>query len=221
MLRRLAAAPLAVVDELVDQRLTATATVDEHVLELDQALEVLADLKGAPAAALGELAAGEAILRPLEPLLLAVVTHHAIELVEETSRLRRQLVEAVAEDLAGETVGELDVRELDLEDLDRLAPLIHGAPLRTLVLVQESDGFDEGQVLLVVATGAGLAIEKREPGSVGVDDGEWTQQTLSVAMQLEDLRAATQPSRPATRDCSVLDLERRRRPQSDQRRSTS
>ena len=65
-------------------------------------------------------------------------------------RLRRQFVERTAEDFRRELVGERNVLEGGLDVFDHAAPALV-PPARTLVLVQERNRIDQGQVFFMVA----------------------------------------------------------------------
>ena len=108
---------------------------------------------------------------------------------EEPPRLRRQLVQAPAEDLRGEAVGEDDVVEGRFDVLDDLA--VDGQALHlSLVLEEEGDGLDELEVLDVVAPHPRLLVEEGQARGEGVVDEERPEKPLGVAVDLQRLRLA-------------------------------
>jgi len=84
---------------------------------------------------------GSPLLQPL-----GLFRHPPAEKLEETARLRWQLVKRAAEDLGRETVRGRDVLERRLDVLDDLA-LVRDPLHLALVLVQKRDRPDEGEVL--------------------------------------------------------------------------
>ena len=57
-----------------------------------------------------------------------------------------------------------------------------GGLLRALMLVQQGQRINQGQILLVIAPRAGGAIDEGQPLGVGVDNGDGFQQPLGVAV---------------------------------------
>src|SRR5690606_6715733 len=89
----------------------------------------------------------------LDSLARALGARPDLELFEETTRLRRQLVQAAAEHRAGQSVGDADIVRRDLHVLERAAVTLEH-PHLALVLVEERDAVDQRQVLLVIPAGA-------------------------------------------------------------------
>ena len=144
-----------------------------------------AELGVAPARLPADLAAGEAHPGALDPLGFRDLGHHPVQQLEEPPRLRRQLVQAPPQDLAGEAVGELDVVQLDLEVLHGETAVLDRLHL-PLVLVKERDGVDQRQVLGMVPPGPGPGVEESQGRRVGVDHRERPKQPLGVSVPADD-----------------------------------
>jgi hypothetical protein len=56
-----------------------------------------------------------------------------------------------------------------------------------LVLVQQSDSVDQGEIFLVIAPGARLLVEEGQLLSVRIDHGQGSQQALRILVLLDDL----------------------------------
>src|SRR6185437_10784896 len=91
--------------------------------------------------------------------------------------------QAVSEYPGGELVGKLDIVQRHLHVLDHPIHRLGGLHL-TLVLVQERDGFDQREILLVIAPSARRSIEEGELLGIGVHDRERSQQPLRILMDL-------------------------------------
>ena len=81
-------------------------------------------------------------------------------------------------------VGDGDVVGDDLDVLHMLTLMLHCLDL-TLMLVQEGDGPDERQVLLVVTSRSCLVIQEGQGFSEGIGYQQGLQETLGVAVELE------------------------------------
>jgi hypothetical protein len=86
---------------------------------------------------------------------------------EHPARLRRQFIEAPPQHLVRKRVRAADVLQRRLDVLDDLSILLC-CPQDPLVLVQQRDRIDQGQILLVIAPRAGLVREERQAIGVGV-----------------------------------------------------
>ena len=74
------------------------------------------------------------------------------------------------------------------------------------MLVQERDGLDQGQVLLLVAPGSHRLVRKGQARRVRAAHGDRPQQALGVLVQLADLRAPLAPDRALSRARQPLRL---------------
>ena len=84
----------------------------------------------------------------------------------DAPRLRRKLVERTAKQFGGKPVGQFDVGGDDFDVFGSGGELF----LFALVLVQQRDGIDQGQVFFMIAPGAGTLRRKRQPVRKGVND---------------------------------------------------
>src|ERR1700758_3201921 len=82
----------------------------------------------------------------------------------------------------GQRVGERDVIERDLDILDSLLPALEGT-YRALMLVQEGDRIDEGQILLMIAPQPRGLIREGQPLRIWVQYLQRFQQPLCVLVQ--------------------------------------
>ena len=187
----LAVPALAPVDELVGVApAPARRRVDRQVLEVDQAREVHLELGVAPGDRLADLPTGEAHLLALDPELLAPGGDVAVQEIEQPPGLGRQLVEGCAEDLGRQAVGGLDVGKLHLDVAETALCSTRSGRVALhlpLVLVDQGDGVDQRQVLLVVPPRPRAGVEEGQVLGVGVDDGEGAQQPLGVAVPADHL----------------------------------
>src|SRR5262249_430703 len=126
--------PLAIVEKLVDEALTAAAAVHEDVFERDELVEVRPHLEVRPAGGDADVTAAKEEAVALDLLPPAGLVDHRVEGHEKPPRLRRQLVQAAAEDLVRETIGDRDVVERDLDVRQGLTPML-GGPDGPLVLM--------------------------------------------------------------------------------------
>ena len=96
-----------------------------------------------------------------------------------------EFVETAAEDFRGEAVGGGDVPKggPDVGACDRVVLE------RALVLVEQGDGVDKCEVLLMVAAGAGAVGCKAELAGIGIDDSNRFQQPLGVLEEFHGLAA--------------------------------
>jgi hypothetical protein len=109
-------------------------------------------------------------------------SHQFLDDAEHSTGLRRQLIERAAEHVVRERVCARDVGERYLDVLDRLAPPLEPFDL-ALVLVQERNRVDQRQVLRVISPCTSAVVEERELLGIGIDDREWSQESLHVAVQ--------------------------------------
>ena len=83
-----------------------------------------------------------------------------------------------------ERVGLGDILRRGFDVLDDFAAGAQGLD-GPLVLVQQRDGVDQGEILFMIAPGAGLVGEEGQAVGVGVDHGQGAQEALGVLMQGE------------------------------------
>ena len=176
---------LPVEHELVLEGLAAPTAMHEEVFELGQAREMHLQLRVAPAGRLAHLAAAEAVVGASHVVLGAVRIDHRDDEAQEAPRLRRQLIERAPQDLMRKRIGERDVLERHLDVADCPARMLHGAQ-HSLMLVQERDRIDEGEVLLVIAPHARAVIEEGETVRVRVHDRQRLDEALRILVQRED-----------------------------------
>jgi hypothetical protein len=103
----------------------------------------------------------------------------------------------------GQAVGQGHIRRRGL-DVGQLDPAVGGGQPRALVLVEQGDGADEGQVLEVVPSCPRAVVGEGQLGDEGVDHQHRGQETLRVAMHLENRVALGPVSRAwATRSSAL------------------
>ena len=129
----------------------------QHVFQLDQPRELAPQGVIAPVERFTQLALREAYLLSGDGLLCCPLVHIALELREELLSLRQQLIAAKAEAGTGQSIGEAEIRRRG----DHARCSMAGDPF-SLVLVQQRDGGDQGQILGMVAAIAHLVGAKRE-----------------------------------------------------------
>ena len=173
---------LAVVEQFVLEALAPPAPVDQHVLQLHQPLQVHPHLVAAPARARADVPPAEAEVFPAHPQSLAPFDDEGLQQEQEAPGLGRQLVQGAAQHLPGQPVGRGDVLQRHFQVLELRpapGPLLHGP----LVLVQQGDGLDQVQVLVVVPAGPGAVVQEGQPAGVRVDHRQPPQEPLGVAVQ--------------------------------------
>jgi hypothetical protein len=116
---------LALIGELVDVARSVRAAMDEHVLELDQPLEVHPRLRRTEARRLPRLPAAKAKILPRDRLPLARRPDMPVEQCQHPPRLGRQLVERAAQHLVREAVRHRDVVQRGLDVLHQLPLVLH------------------------------------------------------------------------------------------------
>jgi hypothetical protein len=158
--------------------------VHHHVLQLDQPVQMTLHLGGAEPGDRPGLAGPEAEGLACDPPRPARRGDPLVEPGEEAPGLGRELVQRAGEDVRGQAIRGGDVGCGDLDVGERGGPAGHGLPL-PLVLVEERDRVDQGEVLLVIPPGPGPAIQEAELGSEGVHHRDGRQQPLRVLMELD------------------------------------
>ena len=153
--------------QLINERLPPHATVHEHVFQAYEPVQVHPQLRIREPRVLAQLAAAKAVRRTRHILSTALRIDHFDHARKNPAGLRRQLIERATQDLVRQGVRLLDVRKRRLDVLDRLAVLSCSAP-RALILMQERDRIDEGQIFFVIAPRTGLVREEREPIGVRI-----------------------------------------------------
>ena len=103
-----------------------------------------------------------------------------------------------------------DVVERGLDVFDGAAVLLDRAD-RSLVLVQQRDRADEGEILHVIAPRARPVVEERQPLGERVHDAERPQEPLRVAMQAEHGGARLRAQQTGERFALALQAMDRRR----------
>lgn len=103
----------------------------DEVFQLDQAGQVQLELRVAQLDRLAQGAAAEAHIGALDALALALGRDMPVDQLQQAPRLRRQFVEAAAEHIMGDAVGEFDVGQRDFDVLDDL-PIAVTCTLRAL-----------------------------------------------------------------------------------------
>lgn len=141
----------SLIDEFVVVEAAAPGAVCDEVFEFEQAGEVAFDLRLAPAGRFAGVALGEADLIHFEVFVFAAGFDVVPEEIEEAAGLRRHFIKAAAEAFRGEAVGSGDVVE---DGFNILAPVaLFGF---SLVLVEQRDGVDEGEVFFLIPAHAGV-----------------------------------------------------------------
>ncbi len=176
---------LAIVEKLVLEALATAATVHEQVLEFHQALEMHAHLRVAPAREGAHVAAAKVKVLAAHLMLPAGLRDHAVQRQEEPARLWGQLVEGPAQDLVGQVVRHRDVVQRHLDERHDLAVMLHRVH-RPLILVQQRDGADKGQVLQVIPPRARTVVQEGQLSREGVGDEERPQEPLRVLVDLQE-----------------------------------
>ena len=106
--------------------------------------------------------------------------------IKERPALRRQLVETAPEDLGRKPVGGLDVGQRGTDAVTSHPVLF----LRALVLMEQGDDVDQGEVLLVIAARSGAVGREGEALRELIHDGDRLQEALGVLHERDDLLAA-------------------------------
>lgn len=158
--------PVAVVEEFIVEG-AAGLPVGEHEFQFDQTRQVHLELGIAPAQGFAQRPAGEAHCAALDPLGAQALGDQARQFREQAPGLWRQFVEAAPQDLVPQGVGFPDVRRRHLDVFQGAAA---GARRlgRALILVQQGNGVDQGEVFLVIAPGAGPVVEEGQPVGAGL-----------------------------------------------------
>ena len=149
----------------------------QHVFQLNQPRELAPQSVIAPMERFTQLALREADLLSGDGLLCCVLVHIALKLPEELLRLRQQLIAANAEAGTGQSIGDAEIRRRG----DHTRCCLAGDPL-SLVLVQQRDCGDQGQILGMVTAIAHLVGAKRQLLDERDDDPQWLQQSLCVLL---------------------------------------
>jgi len=172
---------LAVPREFIDMR-PAVTPMRDHQLQVDKTGEVDLQLCVAPAAVLAHLP-------PREPDLASITVASlnadvGVEIVEQSTGLRWQLIERAAEDIVGDTVGDLDVGSggFDVDDLDAINDHRRAD---SLVLMQKRDRPNQRQIFGVIATRPGGCVGESELLGERVDDRDRLQESLGVLVDLD------------------------------------
>ena len=108
------------VGQLIDVLATRSFAMRHHVFELDQALQMHAQLRVAPRDGLAQRTPAEAHVDALEDVAHALGAHVLVGQLQEPACLRRQLIQAAAEHVVGNAVGQRDVGQRHLDVLDAL-----------------------------------------------------------------------------------------------------
>ena len=112
---------------------------------------------------LAHLAAGEAHVGRRDPRLRRQSPNQLGDQAEQAAGLGGQVVEGAAQNLVGQAVDQGHVVEGGLHVGDGAPGVVDAAP-GALVLVQQGDGADEGEVLAVVPAGPGAPVGEAQPG---------------------------------------------------------
>jgi hypothetical protein len=171
--------------ELVDECSTAASAMREEQLHVDEPVDVPASHRAAPSCRCEDRSTRQPHVATCEAVLRCLLIDERRQHREHLARLRRQLIERAAKDLSAQLVGEADVVERGLDVLERLAGVLdaaHGA----LVLVKQSDGLDDREVLRVVSAHARLVVGERKLVGPRIDDVKRPQQALRVLVDGND-----------------------------------
>ena len=145
------------------------------VFEFLETVEVTTDLAVAPVGVVAEFFSGEDGFE----FVGEFAADEGFDVVEQVAGLRWEFVQAVTEDFGGDGVGGGNVFGCDGDHFDDPACRFVGDGF-ALVLVEECDGVDEGEVFFVVAPGAGGATGEGELVGIGVDDTHGADEPLDV-----------------------------------------
>ena len=182
----------------------------KHVLQIAQPIQMHARLLLAGTQPLARLAPREPHRSPLDALRLRTLAHVADQLPQHPPRLWRQLVQRTPEHLVRQPVRQRDIRQGGLDVLEGLAAMSRRAD-RPLVLVQQRNGVDQRQVLLLIAPQPHAGRGERQLLGVRVHDREGFQQRLRCTMRGDDGFAARPGQQPLQRPRRPLPrLDRRR-----------
>ncbi len=151
----------AIEQEFIDERLPPHPAMNQEVFQAHEPLQVHPQLRIGEPRVLAHFAAAKAVFGARELLGRARGRHHLDNAREHPPRLRRQLIEAAAQDFVGQGIRLRDVLPRRLDVFEGRTLLLYG-PTVSLVLMQQRDRVDQGQVFLVVAPRAGFVREERE-----------------------------------------------------------
>ena len=154
------------------------------MFKLLQPDQVTFDLAVGPAGQLAELTATKQNKVLFSVVTLADVTDQGLDMIEQTPRLRRQLVKRAAKQFRGDTVCKLDIIKCDADELPCFAGTAVGSVdlfTRSLMLMQQRDCIDQGEIFLVVPACACTLGRKREFIGIRVHHVDRLQKPLSVA----------------------------------------
>lgn len=159
-----------------------------HVFGIHQAPKMVPELRAADPQALSHLSSREAHLAARDAGLPCHVADDRIELPEEPPGDGRQVVGIDRQHGVRQAVGGGDVVGRHLDVLNgSSAPL--GGLHRTLVLMQQRQAGDEGEVLGVVATRTHPAASEGQLRRERIDHVQRAEEPLCVAVKLDDVLA--------------------------------
>ena len=144
-------------DQLVHERLPARAAMSNQVFHLHQAIQVHAQLRFAPLRVLAQLSAAKAVIAEFQYLLRTLIARQLINQRQQLAGLWWQFIERAAQHFVRELVGHRDVIERDFDVFQGGAGM-HQRAYWPLVLMQQRNAVDQGEVLFVFAPCAGFAV---------------------------------------------------------------
>ena len=113
------------------------------------------ELSIAPLGISSNLFAAKAKVPLLDALSLAFDLNHLLDGFEELTGLRGQLVEGSSEDFMGEVIGRFNVIEGDFQIRQLSVATLEGFN-GALVLMQQGDTVDQGEVFFMISAGTGF-----------------------------------------------------------------
>ena len=136
---------------------------------------------------------------------MAFLADELVHQPEQAPRLGWQFIEGTAQDFPGDAVGGDNVRQRHF-NIHCAIRRVRGGLRLPLVLVQECQRVNQGQIFLVVAPGARAVVQEREALGKRIDDAQRSQEPLRVAVGGQDGRFVELVPQPVQRAGLALQL---------------